>query len=874
MITEFLTRLRFLIFPKRRDELDDELRFHLEQSVAVKVAAGLSPVEARRQSRLEFGAVESTREQCNEQRPGWWIDTIGQDVRYALRGFCRNPVFSLTALATLALGIGANTAIYSILHGALRVPYPNSERMIAVQNVFPQGSYYAASYPDFLEWRAKSTSFSQLEASFSRRATWNGASFGKSEPEVVGTVLVSKDFFTLFDMKPVTGRDFLAAEHQPAAAPVCLVSELFWREELHADPSAIGKSLDLDSKSCTVVGVMPVLKPAGARPTAVWLPLETNKPWDQRGTNYLLVRGMLHPGITPAQAQAELATIQAGIDKQFPGNKHGVAIHSMSQLVFGDLRRLMQILLAAVGFILLIACVNVANMLLARASDREHEFALRRALGASSRRLLRQTMTESLLLSLAGAVAGIAVAIGLTHIPIAAWPKGFVAPSDVHLDGAILAFTGLLGIATGILAGCLPALRLAQRNERSVLQPNRASTESRSQGRMRSTLVISEIALCMLLVIGALDVAMRFASLLKVNPGVIAGNTLVMTVNLAGEQYATKESQLRFYHALADKLSTLPGVVDAGGSIDTPFSGSDSNGAFQYEGQATNAADKNPFAEEHYITPGYLAAIGAQVWQGRDFNSQDRPDAPQVVIINRTMAQKLWPGRSAIGKRIRSDGDGKWASIVGVVNDIQFDGPGKAPAFQTYRPVDQSTPSTLSFTLRTSPGLEANPLSLTEPARAAVASLDPTLAVSNITSLDILAQEAFAGQRTSATVMSVLGALALLLASIGIYGLMAYSVSRREREFGIRIALGASRARILRLLYSAVFRLVGAGMAIGALLAFLAHIWIASILGTQGTSPLAVALGGLLLSFVAVLAAAGPSYRAARVLPVKALRYE
>jgi predicted permease len=795
-----------------------------------------------------------------------------KDLRYALRQFARAPGFTVTAVMTLALGIGANTAIYSIIRGALRLPYPHSERIVGVQNVFPQGSFYAASYPDFMEWRAKANSFTRLVASFSTRATWNGESFGEAEPETVNAGLASQGFFSMFGYKPVLGRDFLPAQHQMGAAPVCIAAESFWRKQLHGDSGVVGRSLDLDGKSCTIVGVMPVFMPAVGRQTDVWLPLETNKPWDQRGTNYLFVRGMLRPEVTPSQAQAELATIQSNIDKQFPDNKHGVAVHPLAQAIFGDLRPLMQVLLAAVGFILLIACVNLANMLLARSSDRAREFAVRRALGASPRRLVRQTLSESLLLSSLGAAAGLAVAFGLTHIPIDAWPKGFVAPSEVHLDLAVLAFACLLGIVTGILFGSLPALRILRQEDKSALQPGRSITESRGHGRTRSILVISEIALSMLLVAGALSVAMHFVALLQVDPGVNPRGAMVMSVSLPAAQYPKADDQRRFYHVLIDKLSSLPGVVAVGGSIDTPFTGSNANGDFQYAGQPEGAADKNPFAEKHYMTPGYLAAIGAQVWQGRDFGKQDQENAPKVAIINRTMAQKLWPGESAIGKRIKPGGD--WATIVGVVGDIQFASPGEPPAFQIYQPIDQSGTPFLSLVLRTAPNFGGDPLALAQPARAAVASIDPKLAVSNISSLDVLAQEALAGQRTSTTVTSVLGALALLLASVGIYGLMAYSVSRRQREFGIRIALGANRARIFSLLYSTVFRLVLSGIALGVLLAYGARVWIASLLGEKGLGLEATLLGALLLGAVAFAAAAVPARRATRVLPMEALRNE
>ncbi|MGB3630060.1 MAG: ABC transporter permease [Terracidiphilus sp.] len=794
------------------------------------------------------------------------------DLKYALRQFGKAPGFTFTAVLTLALGVGANTAIYSIIHGALRLPYPHSERMVGIQNVFPQGNYYAASYPDFIEWRAKATSFSQLAAVSGGQATWNGESFGKAEPETLGTRLASDGYFKMLGMRPVLGRDFLAAEHQTGAAPTCLLTERFWREELDADPAVIGKSIDLYSKSCTVVGVMPVLKPEGSRPVAVWLPLETNKPWDQHGTNYLFVTGVLQPGVSLAQAQAELSTIQDQIDKQFPDNKHGIAVHPLLQAYFGDLRLLMQVLLAAVGFILLIACVNLANMLLARTADRAHEFAVRRALGASPRRLVRQTLSESLLLSLSGAAAGLAVAFGLTHIPVAAWPKGLVPPSDVHPDAAILAFTCALGILTGVLFGMMPALDVLRQKDRSALQPSRSTTDSRSHGRTRSILVVSEIALSMLLVVGALNVAMRFAALLRVDPGVNSQNAMVMTVMLPPAQYPKDDDQLRFWHSLTGNLASMPGVAAVGGSVDTPFTGSNANGDFTYDGQPAGAADKNPFAEKHYVTPGFFAAIGAQVWQGRIFNGEDQAKSPPVVIINRTMAQKLWPGQSAIGKRVIAGSN--WASVVGVVNDIQYAPPGEPPAFQIFTPVDQATPSSLSIVVRTAPGTSDGPLSLTEPARAAVASIDPKLAVSGFSSLEVLSQDSLAGQRTSTTVASILGMLALLLAGVGVYGVMAYSVSRREREFGIRIALGASRSRILRLLYSSVLRLVLSGTALGIILAWYAQVWIASMLAIKQINPAAIALGGLSLCVIAALAAAAPARRAMNVIPMRALRSE
>jgi putative ABC transport system permease protein len=805
------------------------------------------------------------------------------DLRYGLRQLRKSPGFTITALLTLALGIGANTAIYSIIHGTLRLPFPNADRIAAMQNVYPQGSYYAASYPDFEEWRSRTHSFSSLVALFPSRATWIPSGYGRTESEIVNQAMVSDGYFAMYGIHPVRGRDFLASEHVKGAAPVCVLSEKFWREELNADAGVLNRALNLDGKLCTVVGVMPVPLPVGNRTTEVWIPLEPNRPWDQHGTNFLFVSGLLRPGVTLRQAQAEVSGIQAQIDKQFPDNKHGVGVHWLNTAYFGDLRSLMNILLAAVGFILLIACVNLANMQLARAADRSREFAVRRALGASPGRMLRQTLTESLLLSVTGAALGLAVAVGLTHIPIAAWPKGMTPPSAVALDGWILTFTAILGVGTGVLFGMAPGLRVLRERETPALQPGRTVTESREHRRTRGALVIAEIALSMLLVAGAVNVGLHFAAVLRVDPGVRAENTMAMSVSLPSAQYATPESMRNFYRTLQPRLAALPGVAAVGGSVDTPFTGTNATGDFQYEGQPSGTADKNPFAEKHAITPGFFAAVGTPLLEGRDFTEQDQANTPPVVILNRSMVEKLWPGQDPLTKHVKV-GDA-WEQVAGVVADIHYDGPAEKVGYQIYYPVNQGTWPFMTFVLRTSPQFGANPLTLAEPARKVVAQIDPRLAVSNITSLDLLEQEAIAGQRTSTLVTAILGCLALLLASIGVYGVMAYTVSRRVREFGIRIALGSNRAGIVRLLFRGMARLTLVGIVLGGSLAYAGRLWVNSLMGGMspsasmplsgaGSSLAALVLGALLMSAVAAVATLVPAQRAMRVEPMEALRSE
>jgi putative ABC transport system permease protein len=446
------------------------------------------------------------------------------------------------------------------------------------------------------------------------------------------------------------------------------------------------------------------------------------------------------------------------------------------------------------------------------------------------------------------------------------------APAAVGLDGWILAFTAILGVGTGVLFGMAPGLRVLRQHETPAIQPGRTVTESREHRRTRGVLVVAEIAISMLLVAGAANVALHFAAVLRVDPGVQPENMMVMSVSLPPAQYAAPDSKRNFYRTLVPRLAALPGVAAVGGSVDTPFTGTNATGDFQYEGQPNGTADRNPFAEKHAVTPGFFAAVGAPILEGRDFSEQDQAGTQPVVILNRTMVKKLWPGQNPLGKHVKL-GD-QWAQVVGVVADIHYDGPAEPAGYQIYQSVNQNTWPFLTFVLRTSPQFHANPLTLAEPARKVVASIDPRLAVSNITSLELLAQDAVAGQRTSTLVTAILGCLALLLASIGVYGVMAYTVSRRVREFGIRIALGSDRAAIARLLFSGVLRLALVGIVLGAGLAYAARLWVNSLMGAGGNSPAALLLGALLMSAVAALATLIPARRAMRVEPMEALRNE
>jgi putative ABC transport system permease protein len=790
------------------------------------------------------------------------MEALLQDVRYAVRQLRKAPGFTTVAILTLALGIGANTAIYSVIHGALQLPYANANRLFVVKNIYPRTSYFAASWPDFVSWRSRSKSFSDLAGLFTGRMTWKGG----NEPEDLDVGFVTEGYFRTYGTHPIIGRSFLPSEHKQGSTPVCALSETFWREQLRGDLSVVGKPISLSGGTFTVIGVMPRVVPDTNHPAQVWVPMEVNPPFREQGLDFIGTVGLLRPGVSETQALAELRGIQAQINKQFPENAHDVGLESLSQKFFGDLRTMMYILLAAVGFILLIACVNLTNLLLARAATRTREFAVRRALGASARRMVQQTLTETLLLSGCGAFVGLVVGATLTRIPIAAWPKNFLQPSSVRLDSGVLAFTALLALATGVFFGLIPAVGVLRQSTRSALQQGQTGTESPQHNRTRSTLVIAEIALSMLLVTGCLDMAFYFIRLMRTDPGVNPQNMLSMAVSLSSDRYSNPDSKLRFYSALLKKLATVPGVTHVAATTDPPFWGSFPIRKFRFEDQPSVRAGDDLLAGFHFVTPGYFNTVQTPILQGREFNVQDRLDSPKVVIINRGMADKLWQGQSPMGKRIHVDDDD--FMIIGIAADVRFAGPAQPSGYEIYFSITQSPPSGVSVLLRT----RGDPLTFVESVRRTVYSLDAERGISNITSIEALASQTVAGQRTSTLLAAILGTLALLLACIGVYGVVAYSVSRREREFGIRIALGSSRSGILKLLFSSAFRLVSLGLVLGIVMTFVMRAWTASLLGANGTSVVALVASALSLCLVAGLATFIPARLASHTDPIHALR--
>jgi len=787
-----------------------------------------------------------------------------QDIRFALRQVRKNPGFALTAVLTLALGIGANVAIFLVLHGALSLPFPHPDQLVAVRNTYPGAEDTPGSLPDFQDWRREAKSFSQLVAVFPTRMTY----LGKREPMRIPVAYASDGFLSTFALSPVLGRSFLATEHQKGAAPVYLLSEQFWRDEFGSNPSVLGSTITLNGRAGTVVGIVPRMVPSFYLEPQVWTPLEAAPPYDQRGTNYLVIVGRLNPGVSLASARSELAVIQRQIDKQFPMNAHGIALQPLAQNMFGDLRTVTLILLGAVSFILLIACVNLANMLLARATDRTREFAIRNALGASMGRLLRQTITESLLLSFLGGAAGLVCAMLVTRLPVAAWPEFLLPPDHVGLDAAVVLFTAGLVVATGLFFGVIPALYVLRQNFVAATRTGRSLTETREQHLTRSILMVSEIALATLLVAGALTMARYFSQLMHADPGMNPNHMLSMTVALSPVRYVKEEQQRQLFDQLMDRLRVLPAVTAVTASSAPAFAGDYQSSDFEYEGQPSGSAGNLPFAANYFVTPGYFETVQTPILRGRPIDLQDQADSPKVLVINRTMAEALWRGGDAVGKRIKFNGD--WHQVIGIAGDVRFSSLAQPAGFQLYVSAVQHPVRDMTLLMRTT----TEPLTLSAAAKQAVYAIDPEQAVSNVASVDQLASGSISAQRVSTALTGTLGGLAMLLASVGVYGVMAYSVSRREREFGVRMAMGARPHDILALLLRRSSCLVLIGVVTGVLLTIPLIRWMRTLLGPHSFSPLAIASAGFLLAAVALFATYLPARCAASVQPMTALRIE
>ncbi len=792
-----------------------------------------------------------------------------QDLRYAARQLRKSPGFAVVAVMTLALGIGMNTAVFSIVDAtALRLPFRHPEQLVVLENSYSNTDHTPTSFPDFLDWRTQSRSFTQLVASF--RSSFNLT--GVDEPQRVRGRYISEDYFLLLGAQPLLGRSFLAAEHSKGGANVCLISEDFWRRQLSSDPGVLSRSMVLDGTAYTVVGVMPAKAPdlAGPIPTDLWIPLENKPPYNAHGTNYLQVIGRLKPGVTRENATSEIRVIQEQINKQFPPNKHNVILVPLTDVLLGDVRPVLEVLLVAVGLVLLIACANVANLMLARAASRTREIAVREALGAARWRIIRQLLTESGLLAGIALLASVFLTWCGTRILLGVWPESQKIP-DLALDWRVAVFATLISVLATVVFGLAPALLTSRTHLNIVMKEGgRNTTDAGGHGRLRTAFVTSEIALALVLVIASMLTLRSFYRMLHTDPGFNRKGLLTARIALPETRYSQAAGQ-RFFAVLLSQISNLPGVQSAAATAFVPLGEGGQTGDFEVEGRPASKSQEL-FAEEHFVTTRYFQTMQIPLLRGRYFSETDKEDTPKAVVINNYMARQLWPGQDAIGKRIQVlSAPNDWSVIVGVVADIKTDALNTPPAMQIYMSTLQRPITDMFLVVRAS----TDASSLIPAIKGAVFSLDNQQPVANIALMDQLLSRSLSPARSSSTVLAIFAGVAILLAATGIYAVMAYSVGQRVHEIGIRMALGAGGAEIQRMVMKACARICGWGLGIGLLAALLSTRLLQSLLFGIGASDTATfILSTLLLGGAAALASYIPARRAAKVDPMVALRYE
>jgi len=811
------------------------------------------------------------------------MNTFGQDLRYGFRMLWKSPGFTLVTVLALALGIGANTAIFSVVNTVLLrpLPYPNGERIVFIGEWSQQVPEMSVSYPNFLDWQAQQQTMEQIAAFRSANYVLTGI----GEPERLDGRQVSSGFFNVLGVTPTLGRNFSPDEDKPGAHPVALISHGFWQRRLGGDPSIINKPLQLNNESFTVIGVLPqtfewqspvdVFVPIGLRSDQSSMTARGNHPG-------IYVLGLLKPNVTVEQARIEIKTIAERLAQQYPDTNGGqsAVLDSLQARAVEDIRPALLILLAAVGFVLLIACANVANLLLARAASRSKEIAIRTALGAGRGRIIRQLLTESMLLSVMGGALGLLFAMWGIDALLAALPEDLprLLVSRIGLDLPVLLFTLVVSILTGLLFGLAPALQASKSNLNETLKDGGRTSASAGRQRVRNLLVVSEVALSLLLLVSAGLLIKSFSRLQQTELGFDPTNVLTLRVPLPEARYKESGQVGNFWDELLRRVRALPGVESAGLTRGLPMNGGIESGVM-VEGQETTNPKDAVVAVNLYAEPGYFKTMNIQLVSGRFLSEQDTIDAPLAAMVDEMFVARFFPNADPIGKRLRIGGDrAPLRNIVGVFKHMKHYGPDEEGRVEIYTPYKQIPAENFAAANR---GLwlavktKGDPTSLAPAIRNEVLQIDKDQPISNISTMEQIVAATVAPQKFATWLLAVFAATAMLLAAIGIYGVMAYSVTQRTHEIGIRMALGAGRRDVLRMVVSQGMKLALVGVALGLVGAFALTRLMSSLLyGVSATDPLTYGGVSLLLASVALLACLIPARKATRVDPMIALRYE
>ena len=879
-----VARISALLHRKKSvDGLEEEIRAHIGMEERENLEAGMPPEEAHFAALRRFGNVAETQERSREMWKWQWLETLLQDLRYGLRQLRRNPGFTAVAVITLALGIGANTAIFSIVDAVLLrpLPYPHPDQLVLLFGVPVKqpDALSAISYRDFTEIRKQNSVFSGMGGNTFHDLTLTGA----GEPSIVNTADVTPKIFPLLNAKPLVGRTLLPADGRQDAAPVAVLSENLWRSRFGSNPALIGHSINLDMRSFTVVGILPASfrYPDGAAHQDVWIPIAqdplfgplTRKP----GVPVMTGIGRLKPGVSIAQAQAEMNALSARLAKEFPTQDSGrmIRIESFPQFVVGNVKSALIILLGAVGLVLLIACANIANLLLSRGTSRGREIALRMAMGAGRTRVLRQLLTESALLGLMGGIAGVALAAW------SVWSFGHSLPPDVtrigsiHVGGTVLLFALLLSLAAALAFGLTPALFATPSNLLASIQEGGDRAVQRGGQFVRNFLASAEIALAVVLLVAAGLLIRSFARVTSVNPGFDPQNVTEAEVSLPQFEYSTPQQWTNFSNDLLVRLRAQPGLRDSAVAAPLPM---DRQGqasfAFTIVGNPPLPPGKPNTADYSTVSPEYFRVMRIPLMRGRFFSQQDSPSNPKVAIISDALVRRYFPHQNPIGKEMRfgfPPNGNVPRKIVGIVGDVRDAALSRKPGPMMYVPFAQAPLWGGEVVVRSSMSTS----SVAAGIRLAVHSIGKNLPVTDVQSFPDVLGASVAQDRFRTLLMASFGAIALLLAAVGIFGVMSYTASRRTHEIGIRMALGAQKRDVLWMVVQHGLRLalIGAGIGIGGALVltrFLAGL----LYGIKPTDPLTFITVSLILIAVALVACYIPARRAAKVDPMVALRYE
>jgi predicted permease len=799
------------------------------------------------------------------------MPTLLNDLRYSVRTLTKKPAFAIVVVLTLALGIGANTTIFTVVNAYLLRPLPftDPERLVSLTDVQPPNDLTPASFPEFDDWRKGNQVFTEVAGQFSASLNL----IGRREPERVLGVLVSENYFSMLGIQPVAGRTFRAEEHRPGANPVVVIGTDLWQREFNRTTDVIGKNITLNRTNYTVVGVVPaaILRTLGPQKGDLWIPLERAAPYTQRGMHFLRIVARLKPGVGIEQARSDLKVMAHRLEVQYKTG-HGIALAPLREQLFGNVRLSLLLLLGAAGFLLLIATANVANILLARASARSKEFAIRTALGAGRGRLIRQTLTESLLLSSLGGIGGFLAALWGSDLLRLAWPPAIPRPESFAIDWRVLSFLVLASLLSGALFGLAPALQISMSSLNETLKDGWSQSSGSARNRLRSALVVSEIAVAALLLVGSGLLLRSFARILAVDPGFHAENVLTMDISLPASKYKTDPQRVAFFDNLIGRIRSLPGTLSAGAIINLPLGDGGMNGDFQIQGR-TFPPNQSPMAEKCIVTPDYFRAMGVRLLRGRWFTDQDGRDAHTVAIVNESLARRFWPNQDPIGKRldISLSEQSNWQEIVGVVADVKREALDASTTSEIYVPHSQTPSGAMALVIRST----ADPANLAAAVRLRVAELDKEQPIFNVRTMQEVVSTSLSGRRMSTILLAAFAGCAMLLASIGIYGVVSYWVAQRTREIGIRSALGARQTDILRLVLGHGMLLAGAGTGIGLAASLVLTRFLASLLfGVTSHDLTTMASAAASLIGVALLACYIPARRAAKVDPLVALRFE